>query len=79
MKPVKVSLVYRGPSIKLGPKVGRNAFCPCGSLKKFKNCCGLEQTTADQKMLEKVYKEAMAEKKLMDAATGASTTLSGIR
>ncbi len=22
------------------PKVGRNAPCPCGSGKKFKNCCG---------------------------------------
>ena len=23
-----------------GPKVGRNEPCPCGSGKKFKNCCG---------------------------------------
>ncbi|MHC4065055.1 MAG: SEC-C metal-binding domain-containing protein [Planctomycetota bacterium] len=22
------------------PKVGRNAPCPCGSGKKFKQCCG---------------------------------------
>jgi uncharacterized protein len=22
------------------PKVGRNDFCPCGSGKKFKKCCG---------------------------------------
>jgi len=22
------------------PKVGRNEICPCGSGKKFKNCCG---------------------------------------
>ncbi len=22
------------------PKVGRNEPCPCGSAKKFKNCCG---------------------------------------
>jgi uncharacterized protein len=22
------------------PKVGRNALCPCGSGKKFKQCCG---------------------------------------
>jgi uncharacterized protein YecA (UPF0149 family) len=22
------------------PKVGRNEPCPCGSGKKFKNCCG---------------------------------------
>ena len=23
-----------------GPKVGRNDPCPCGSGKKYKNCCG---------------------------------------
>jgi uncharacterized protein len=27
------------------PKVGRNDACPCGSGKKFKKCCGAEQTT----------------------------------
>jgi preprotein translocase subunit SecA len=26
-----------------GNKVGRNAPCPCGSGKKYKNCCGKEQ------------------------------------
>lgn len=26
------------------PKVGRNDPCPCGSGKKFKNCCGAEPT-----------------------------------
>lgn len=26
-----------------GNKVGRNSLCPCGSGKKFKNCCGQEQ------------------------------------
>ena len=26
-----------------GPKVGRNAPCPCGSGKKYKNCCGKNQ------------------------------------
>lgn len=24
-----------------GPKVGRNDLCPCGSGKKYKNCCGI--------------------------------------
>jgi preprotein translocase subunit SecA len=28
--------------IKVGPKVGRNDSCPCGSGKKFKNCHGRE-------------------------------------
>ena len=26
-----------------GPKVGRNDLCPCGSGKKYKNCCGRNQ------------------------------------
>jgi len=26
--------------IRVGPKVGRNEPCPCGSGKKYKNCCG---------------------------------------
>ena len=29
--------------IKSGPKVGRNDPCPCGSGKKYKNCCGKGQ------------------------------------
>lgn len=29
--------------ITVGPKVGRNDDCPCGSGKKFKKCCGIEQ------------------------------------
>jgi len=28
------------PFVRPGPKLGRNAPCPCGSGKKFKNCCG---------------------------------------
>jgi preprotein translocase subunit SecA len=28
--------------VKVGPKVGRNEPCPCGSGKKFKNCHGKE-------------------------------------
>lgn len=30
-----------------GPKIGRNAPCPCGSGKKHKKCCGLHATAAD--------------------------------
>jgi len=26
--------------VKVGPKVGRNDPCPCGSGKKYKNCHG---------------------------------------
>ena len=28
------------PVVNQGPKVGRNDPCPCGSNKKYKNCCG---------------------------------------
>ncbi len=27
-----------GPHVRNAPKVGRNAKCPCGSGKKYKNC-----------------------------------------
>lgn len=27
--------------VRQGPKIGRNAPCPCGSGKKYKKCCGL--------------------------------------
>ena len=27
-------------TIKKDTKVGRNSDCPCGSGKKYKNCCG---------------------------------------
>ena len=30
----------RPQPVKVGPKVGRNDPCPCGSGKKFKNCHG---------------------------------------
>ncbi|HUR47743.1 MAG TPA: preprotein translocase subunit SecA [Candidatus Saccharimonadales bacterium] len=32
--------VSRAQPIRSGPKVGRNDPCPCGSGKKFKQCCG---------------------------------------
>jgi preprotein translocase subunit SecA len=32
----KVSVVRRE-----APKIGRNDPCPCGSGKKYKNCCGV--------------------------------------
>ena len=31
------------PIVNEGPKVGRNDLCPCGSGKKYKNCCGKNQ------------------------------------
>ncbi|MDR0978463.1 MAG: preprotein translocase subunit SecA, partial [Lachnospiraceae bacterium] len=32
--------VRRDPVVNTDPKVGRNDPCPCGSGKKYKNCCG---------------------------------------
>ena len=33
--------------VKKDVKVGRNDPCPCGSGKKYKKCCGLNETTTD--------------------------------
>ena len=33
----------KAPIVNDGPKVGRNDPCPCGSGKKYKNCCGKNQ------------------------------------
>ena len=33
-------MVAATTQIREGPKIGRNDLCPCGSGKKFKNCCG---------------------------------------
>jgi preprotein translocase subunit SecA len=35
-----VEAVSKAKPVRVGPKVGRNDPCPCGSGKKFKNCCG---------------------------------------
>jgi uncharacterized protein len=32
------------PIVRGGPKIGRNDPCPCGSGKKFKKCCGADDT-----------------------------------
>ena len=32
--------VSRAKPVRTGPKVGRNDPCPCGSGKKYKQCCG---------------------------------------
>jgi preprotein translocase subunit SecA len=40
-KPVQNASEHKPEPIKNdGPKVGRNDPCPCGSGKKYKNCCG---------------------------------------
>jgi len=32
--------VIRNPVVRSSPKIGRNEPCPCGSGKKYKQCCG---------------------------------------
>lgn len=39
----QTSDVKRTPVVNQEPKVGRNDPCPCGSGKKYKNCCGRNQ------------------------------------
>ena len=37
----RISDVLQGqPTMRSGPKIGRNDYCPCKSGKKFKKCCG---------------------------------------
>ena len=38
--PKETKEVTHTPIVNNGPKVGRNDPCPCGSGKKYKNCCG---------------------------------------
>jgi predicted aspartyl protease len=35
-----VAQPYKEKPFKTSPKIGRNDPCPCGSGKKYKNCCG---------------------------------------
>ncbi|MBT5063862.1 MAG: hypothetical protein HOM65_15635, partial [Verrucomicrobia bacterium] len=32
--------IAKATPVRSGPKVGRNDPCPCGSGKKYKQCCG---------------------------------------
>jgi preprotein translocase subunit SecA len=32
--------IAKARPVRAGPKVGRNDPCPCGSGKKYKQCCG---------------------------------------
>ena len=42
-KAKNVETEAKTPIVNNGPKVGRNDPCPCGSGKKYKNCCGKKQ------------------------------------
>ena len=39
-EPTSERLIQHGPYKRTSPKIGRNDKCPCGSGKKYKNCCG---------------------------------------
>ena len=41
--PRKSESQTRQPIVNKGPRIGRNDPCPCGSGKKYKNCCGKNQ------------------------------------
>jgi len=36
---VRAALRSENASIRLEPRIGRNAPCPCGSGRKYKRCC----------------------------------------
>ena len=38
----KDDTVQKKPKERKEAKIGRNDLCPCGSGKKYKNCCGKE-------------------------------------
>ena len=40
VKEINEAKAAPGQTIKLPPKIGQNAPCPCGSGKKYKRCCG---------------------------------------
>ena len=40
VKEINEAKATPGQPVKLPPKIGRNAPCPCGSGKKYKRCCG---------------------------------------
>jgi len=45
LNPLPVDLEVQEPYRRSQPKVGRNEPCPCGSGKKFKKCCGRQQSS----------------------------------
>jgi preprotein translocase subunit SecA len=40
VKEANEAVAAKGKPVRTGPKVGRNDPCPCGSGKKYKQCCG---------------------------------------
>ncbi len=65
--PVAETLLASGATLKRAvPKAGRNDPCPCGSGKKFKQCCEGKLSTSDQYAVEGVtLSEATAHPELI--------------
>jgi len=57
----KENKVHHNMTIRRKEKIGRNAPCPCGSGKKYKNCCGANKTTTAQAEKETAEKKAADE------------------
>jgi len=54
-------------------KVGRNARCPCGSGKKYKNCCGVPRVTLDpitESAIDRIVRKLEAPQTEDDKANG---------
>lgn len=49
-------------------QVGRNAPCPCGSEKKYKNCCIVKGDIFLRKLAQAREKEAARERKVAEKA-----------
>ena len=61
----KENKVHHNMTVRKREKIGRNAPCPCGSGKKYKNCCGANKTTtaaAEKEAAEKKAEEKAEEK-----------------
>ena len=46
---------------RIGPKIGRNGPCPCGSGRKYKHCCLPKYRAEQRKVLEEQRAQAEAQ------------------
>jgi len=60
----------------MNQKIGRNDPCPCGSGKKYKNCCFLKSTPKKQKITAK-WLNAPQGPNLMERAYGNAIASTG--
>ena len=65
--------VHSGHMLQTGVRVGRNAPCPCGSGRKYKQCCLAKDEAAAAVVRAKAAKEAAVQPPEAEAETTAST------